>query len=88
MAKLLVIDKCRFQGESKSALSRFVKVHQVVVPHVLAVECLVSDDCSGRKQAKNPIGLLHRLEDVVKAVHISDVHLRRYAGRRRQTGVQ
>lgn len=67
MAKLLVIDKCRFQGESKSILIRFVKEYQVILPHVLAIECLMSDDCSGKKQTKNPIGLLHRLEDVVKA---------------------
>jgi len=67
MAKLLAIDKCRFQGEGKSALITFVGEYQVLLPHALAIECLMSDDCSGRKQTKNPIYLLHRLEDAVKA---------------------
>jgi len=67
MAKLLVIDKCCFQGTSGSRLIEFVREYQVFLPHALAIECLTSDDCDGRKPLKNPIDLLHRVEALVKA---------------------
>jgi len=67
MAKLLVIDKCCFQGTTEPRLIEFVQGHQVLLPHALAVECLISDDCNGRNPRKNPICLLHRVEALVKA---------------------
>ena len=67
MAKLLVIDKCCFQGARESRLIEFVGEHQVLLPHALAVECLMSKNCTGRKPAKDPINLLHKVEALVKA---------------------
>ncbi len=67
MAKLLVIDKSCFHGSPISRLVEFVAEYRVVLPHVLAVECLVSDDFSGRKPRKNPNRLLHEVEALVKA---------------------
>jgi hypothetical protein len=67
MAKLLVIDKCCFQGASEARLIEFGGKYQVFLPHALVIECLISDDCDGRKPCKNPIYLLHRVEALVKA---------------------
>jgi len=67
MAKLLVIDKCCFQGTAEPRLIEFVREYQILLPHALAIECLISDDCNGRNPTKNPISLLHRLEALVKA---------------------
>ncbi len=67
MAKLLVIDKSCFHGTTEPHLIEFVQKYQVLLPHALAIECLVSDDCNGRKPSKNPIRLLHTVEVLVKA---------------------
>ncbi len=67
MAKLLVIDKCCFHGTTGPPLIEFVREHRVFLPHALGIECLISDDHKGTKSTKNPIGLLHRVEALVKA---------------------
>ena len=67
MLKLLVIDKCVFQQVQESLLIEFVKHHNVVLPHVLLVECLMSDDLNGSKPAKDRMVLLSRIEKVVKS---------------------
>ncbi len=67
MAKVLVMDKCCFQGIGKSRLVEFVGKYRVVLPHILAIECVTSDDCTGKRPAKNAIKLLHRVEALVKA---------------------
>jgi hypothetical protein len=67
MAKLLVIDKCCFQGTAEPRLIEFVREYHVFLPHALAIECLISDDCNRRNPHKNPICLLHRVEALVKA---------------------
>ena len=67
MSKLLVIDKCAFQGIQEPLLIEFVNNYNVVLPYVLGIECLMSENKQTAKQGKDPIGLLHRVDDVVKA---------------------
>lgn len=67
MTRLLAIDKSCLHGTNEARLIEFVQEHQVLLPHALAIECLISDDCNGRKPRKNPICLLHRVEALVKA---------------------
>ncbi len=65
--KLLVLDKCVFHGTRESCLTKFVGEYHVLLPHALAIECLVSDDCNAKKKTKAPILLLSRVETLVKA---------------------
>ncbi len=67
MAKLLIIDKCHFQGTSLPRLADFVRDYQVVLPYTLCIECLMSEDKNGREPSKDPITLLCRLDTTVKA---------------------
>lgn len=67
MPKLLVIDKNRFQGIPLVLLLEFVKNCRVVLPYSLCVECLMSDDDKSRRPTKNPVVLLKKLDNVVKA---------------------
>ena len=45
-------------------LCAFVRDYNVVFPHVLAVECLISEN---QKPGKNPVKLLRRFDSVIKA---------------------
>jgi hypothetical protein len=72
MSKLLVIDKSVFHQTVLYAtyakqLAEFVKSHWVVFPHALGVECVTSDDKNGQKTSKDPIRLMEKLVDLVKA---------------------
>jgi len=67
MPKLLVIDKSVFHGAASDKLIKFAKNNSVVLPYALAIECLMSEKKHGIKGAKDPIRLLHKVEDVVKA---------------------
>jgi hypothetical protein len=67
MPKLLVIDKNRFQGIPPVLLLEFVKNYRVVLPYSLCVECLMSDDDKGMRPTKDPVVLLKKLDNVVKA---------------------
>jgi hypothetical protein len=67
MAKFLIIDKNIFQGTTISQLINFVKIHNVVLPHALIVECIISDDEGGKKPPKNPADLLNRFTELIKA---------------------
>lgn len=67
MAKLLVIDKCCFQGAKESDLIEFVKRNQVLLPHALGIECLTSSDCNGRRPSEAPVHLLQKVETLTKA---------------------
>jgi hypothetical protein len=66
MAKLLVIDKCCFQGLPLSSLLEFVRDYRVVLPYTLCLECLMSENPDGSR-SKDPLGLLKRIEGAVKA---------------------
>jgi hypothetical protein len=66
VSKLLVIDKNRFQGIPSVLLLEFVKNYRVVLPHALAIECLISENNKGTTPSKNPIALLGRVDDMVK----------------------
>lgn len=64
MSKLLVIDKSIFHGLNDKKVCTFVKEYNVVLPHVLAVECLMSEN---QKPGKNPVKLLRRFDEAIKA---------------------
>ena len=64
MPKLLVIDKSIFHGLYDEKLCVFVKDYNVVLPHALAVECLMSEN---QKTGKNPVVLLSRFNEAIKA---------------------
>jgi len=66
MVKLLVIDKNRFQGIPFDLLIEFVKNYYVVVPHILAVECLISENRYPSEKTKDPLILLNRLDRIIK----------------------
>lgn len=67
MNKLLILDKSVFHGTAYSELIRFVKCHRVILPHVLCVECAISQKGDPPKDSKDPIQLTQRLLDVVKS---------------------
>jgi len=62
--KLLVIDKSIFHGLCDRKLCAFVKDYNVVLPHVLALECLMSKN---QKPGKNPVKLVRRFDGAIKA---------------------
>ena len=67
MSKLLVVDKSVFHGTSAKRFAEFVKSHQVILPHALGVECVISDGKNGKNTSKEPIQLLKKLVDIIKA---------------------
>jgi hypothetical protein len=67
MPKLLVIDKSVFHGTTNRELVNFAKHCNVVLPYAIVIECFISEKKDGKKQTKDPIYLLHRVEDTVKA---------------------
>ena len=66
MNKLLILDKSVFHGTVCSELIRFVKCHRVILPHVLCVECAISQKGDPPKNSKDPIRLMQKLLDVVR----------------------
>ena len=53
MPRLLVLDKCAFQQVPEQILVDFAKNYNVVLPYVLSVECLMSDDLNGSRPSKD-----------------------------------
>ena len=64
MSKLLVIDKSIFHGLSDEKACALGKGFNVVFPHALSAECLMSDN---KKPGKNPEMLLTRFDGAIKA---------------------
>ncbi len=66
MPRLLVIDKSIFHSLCccEEKLCAFVKNYNVVLPHALAIECLISDN---QTSDKNPELLLRRFDAAIKA---------------------
>jgi hypothetical protein len=67
MRRLLVVDKCVFQGTALDRLLEFVHNHHVVLPYALCVECLMSEGSDNSRAAKDPAVLLAKLDKLVKA---------------------
>lgn len=67
MSKLLVVDKCCFQGIPLLRLTEFVGNYYVVLPYALCVECLMSENDNFSSRRSDPELLLKRLDDSVKA---------------------
>jgi hypothetical protein len=67
MGKLLIIDKNRFQGIPEELLCRFVRDYNVVIPYVLCIECLMSKKYKPSEIGRDPMFLLKRLDNVIKA---------------------
>ena len=63
-SKLLVIDKSIFHCLNNEKVCAFVKDYNVVLPHVLPVECLISEN---QKPGKNPSRLFMRFDGAIKA---------------------
>jgi hypothetical protein len=65
MSKLLVLDKSVFHAlhHCDEKLCVFVKNYNVVLPHTLAIECVISEE----KKGKEPDKLLRALDKAVKA---------------------
>ena len=66
MSKLLVVDKSIFHCLSlcDEKLRAFVKDYDVVLPHALAIECLISEN---QTSDKDPIKLLKGFDGAIKA---------------------
>jgi hypothetical protein len=64
MSKLLVVDKSILHGLSDEKACAFGKGYNVVFPHALAAECLMSDN---KKPGKNPGMLFTRFDGAIKA---------------------
>ena len=65
MPKLLVVDKSIFHAlhHCDEKLCAFVKDYNVVLPHTLAIECVISE----KKPGKEPDKLLRGLYKAIKA---------------------
>ena len=65
MSKLLVVDKSVFHTlhHCEEKLCAFVKNYNVVLPHTLAIECVISEE----KHGKDPKKLLTGLDKAIKA---------------------
>jgi len=71
MNKLLILDKSVFhksllEKKAKDKLLRFVKCHNVILPHALCVECAVSQKGNSTKEDKDPIMLMNTFHEIVK----------------------
>jgi len=64
MDNLLILDKSVFHGTAKDKLIKFIKCHDVVLPHSLCVECAISQ--TEEKEFKDPMRLTNKLLELVK----------------------
>jgi len=69
LPKLLVVDKSVFHTfyNCDEKLCEFVKKYNVVLPHTLAIECVISENKSGKEQNKEPDKLFRVLVKAIKA---------------------
>ncbi|MBN2181127.1 MAG: hypothetical protein JW715_04375 [Sedimentisphaerales bacterium] len=67
MSKLLVVDKCSFQGIPLLQLIEFVENYYIVFPYALCVECLMCDNKNTSNRSSGPQLLLKQLNDSIKA---------------------
>lgn len=69
MSKLLVVDKSVFHAfyYCDEKLCAFVRKYNVVFPHTLAIECVISENKSGKEQNKEPDRLFKILVKAFKA---------------------
>jgi len=66
MSKVLIIDKSIFHGTKVDTLKKLAKNHQLILPYIMYVECVISES-ETRGASKDPLKLVSKFLDVVKS---------------------